>query len=179
MPSCRAEQGIPWEIRGHLHSRCYLFARLAIAVRAVLVGDSLSPRTRRPFALRHAAVALLAVSAVVVMLLTTGQMADLRVALPPLSRALAWLEQLPVPLDMHHVAFFALVALGWRLLLPRARWWRLLLGLCGLAIGTELLQFGTTGRTPALLDARDDVIGSGIGLLLGSLPLWWASRRHV
>jgi len=144
-------------------------------VRATVVADPLiapSPRVPRAFALRLAAVALIAACAIVAMLLTSGQMSDMRVALPPVSRAMNWLEGLPVPLDMDHVAFFALVALGLRLALPGVRWWRLLLGLCGLAILTELLQFGTIGRTPSLLDARDDVIGSVVGLLLGSLPLW-------
>ena len=68
---------------------------------------------------RHAAVALLAAFTVLVMLLSSGQMAGLRVALPPLSQAMSWLEGLPVPLDMDHVAFFAGFALAMRLLLPQ------------------------------------------------------------
>jgi hypothetical protein len=121
-------------------------------------------------------VALLAALAIVAMLLTSGQMSDLRVALPPLSRAMSWLEGLPVPFDMDHVAFFALVAAVLRVLLPALRWWTLLLVLAALAVGTELLQFATIGRTPKLLDARDDMIGAGIGLLLGSVPLWYAAQ---
>ena len=126
--------------------------------------------------LRHAVVALLAMFAMLVMLLTSGQMADLRVALPPLSRVMNWLEFLPLPFDMDHVVFFALVAAAMRIVLPQVAWWRLLLVLAALAVGTELLQFGTVGRTPKLLDARDDVTGAGIGLLLGSLPLWYAGQ---
>jgi len=123
---------------------------------------------------RHAAVALLAAFAVLAMLLTSGQMADLRVALPPLSNAMSWLESLPLPLDMDHVAFFAMVAIGLRLVLPTVRWGCLLLLLTLLAAGTELMQFATVGRSPKLLDARDDMIGAGIGLLVGSVPLWCA-----
>ena len=121
---------------------------------------------------RHAAVAMLTAGVVVAMLLSSGQMADLRTALPPLSRAMSWLEGLPVPLDMDHVAFFALVAAIMRMVLPQARWWRLLLMLGVLAAGTELLQFASDGRTPRWQDARDDLIGGGIGLLLGA-PLSW------
>lgn len=106
------------------------------------------------------------------MLLSSGQMSGLRAALPPLSRAMSWLERLPVPLDMDHVAFFALVAVAVRLVLPGIRWWWLLLGLAVLAVATELLQFGTVGRTPRWQDVRDDLIGSGLGLLCGSVLGW-------
>ena len=40
-----------------------------------------------------------------------------------------------------------------------------------LAGGTELIQFLVPGRTPKLQDARDDLIGGAIGLLLGALLL--------
>lgn len=126
----------------------------------------------RPKALTRAAVALLGLFAVTAMLLSSGQMSDLRVALPPLSRAMRWLEGLPGPFDMDHVAFFALLAGALRVLLPRVRWWWLLAGFAVLAAGTELLQFLTIGRTPKLEDARDDMLGAGIGLLLGSIPFW-------
>lgn len=124
----------------------------------------------------HVAAALLVGIVVSVMLLTSGQMAELRVALPPLSRALSWLDRVPGPFDMYHVVFFALVAAGLRVVLPHARWWGLL-GLLGLlAVGTELLQFSTVGRTPKLLDVRDDMIGAGVGLLVGSVPLWCRAK---
>ena len=116
---------------------------------------------------RHAAVALLAAFAVLAMLLSAGQMAELRVALPRLGGAMNWLEMQPAPFDLDHVVFFALLALPLRLLMPRARWRTLLLGLAVLAVGTELLQFGTAGRTPNPDDARDDMIGAVIGLALG------------
>ena len=129
---------------------------------------------------RRLAIALLAMlGAAGVMLLTSGQMSDLRGALPALSHVMNWLEFLPVPFDMDHVVFFALVAAGLRILLPDMRWWTLLLVLAALAAGTELLQFATVGRTPKLLDARDDMIGAGIGLLLGSVPLWCAGQAPV
>lgn len=134
--------------------------------------------SRTALTTRLAAVALLAALAVLVMLLTSGQMANVRLALPPLSQAMNWLEFLPLPFDMDHVAFFALVACGLRVLLPGVRWWLLLLALAVLAVGTELLQFATVGRTPKLLDARDDMVGAGLGLLLGSVPLWFAGHAN-
>jgi len=120
---------------------------------------------------RHVAVVLLAAFAVVAMLLTSGQMADLRVALPRLGRVMNWLEFLPLPFATDHVVSFGLIASVFRMLLPRTRWWWLLLGLTGLAASTELLQFGTIGRTPKLMDMRDDIIGASFGLLLGGLAL--------
>ena len=128
---------------------------------------------------RHAAVALLAAFTVLVMLLSSGQMAGLRVALPPLSQAMSWLEGLPVPLDMDHVAFFAGFALAMRLLLPQLPWQRLLLVVAALAVATELLQFASDGRTPRWQDARDDLIGGGIGLLVGALLSSLFSPRRL
>lgn len=110
--------------------------------------------------------------AIVAMLLSSQQMSELRVALPLLSRAMNWLEMLPLPLDMDHVVFFALVAGALRMLLPGVRAGRLLLGLAALAVGTEFLQFLTEGRTPNARDARDDMVGAGLGVLVGSIPLW-------
>jgi len=63
-----------------------------------------------------------------------------------------------------------------RVLCPDVRGWTLLLVLAALVGCTEWLQFATVGRTPKLLDARDDMIGAGIGLLLGSVPLWYAAQ---
>ena len=121
---------------------------------------------------RRVAVALLAAFAVLAMMLTSGQMAELRLAIPQLSEAMSWLEVLDLPFDMDHVAFFMPIAFAVRLLLARIPWWWLLLGLGVLAAGTELLQFATHGRTPKVLDARDDMVGAAIGLLLGQVLLW-------
>ena len=127
-----------------------------------------------PTGFRRPQLAAASIVAVVMtaMLLTSGQMAGLRELVPPLSRALGWLDRVPGPFDMYHVVFFALAASALRIVLPEARVWRLLALLGALAVGTELLQFATVGRTPRLLDARDDMLGACIGLLLGSLPLW-------
>lgn len=130
---------------------------------------SAPPTTRRAW--RLAAVVALVAAAAVAMLMTSGQMADLRVALPPLSHLLSRLDTVPVPLDLYHVVFFALLGLALRLLLPRAPWGWLLLGLGVLAAATELLQFGTVGRTPRLVDLRDDLIGAAAGLLAGDAML--------
>ena len=95
-------------------------------------------------------VALLALACLVLvaMLLSSSQMADVRVGLPWLSATMNWLEMQQTPFDLDHVAFFALVGLAMRLLLPRASNWVLLLLLAALAGTTELLQFSTVGRTP-------------------------------
>lgn len=125
---------------------------------------------------RLAAVGALIAGAAVAMLMTSGQMADVRMAVPPLSQAMNWLDLLPLPLDMYHVAFFALLGLAVRLLLPRVRWGWLLLGLAALAVATEVLQFGTVGRTPKVVDVRDDLIGSALGLLAGAAVLRCAGQ---
>ena len=118
-------------------------------------------------------VALLALACLVLvaMLLSSSQMADVRVGLPWLSATMNWLEMQQTPFDLDHVAFFALVGLAMRLLLPRASNWVLLLLLAALAGTTELLQFSTVGRTPRVADARDDVLGATLGLALGVLLL--------
>lgn len=139
------------------------------------MAEPLTPPARHwlsRFAPRHVAVALLAALVVLAMLLTSRQMAELRLAVPQLSEAMSRLEVLDLPFDMDHVAFFIPIAFAMRLLLPRLPWWSLLLGLGALAAGTELLQFATTGRTPKALDARDDMVGATIGVMVGNLLLW-------
>ncbi len=133
----------------------------------------MTPSTSAPtVSARIALVALLVAMVVGAMALTSGNMSDLRVALPPLSRAMNWLEGMPVQLDMDHVAFFMAITFATRLLLPRLRWWWIFFGVVVLALGTELLQFWIPGRTPKLQDARDDLVGGAAGLLIGTLPLW-------
>lgn len=119
-------------------------------------------------------VACAAVAVVVAMTLSAAQMSDLRLAFPPLSRAMNWLEGLGLPLDMDHVALFVLIGFAGRLLLPRVQAWQVWLGIGVLAAGTELLQFASDGRTPKLLDVRDDMIGASVGLLVGMVPAWLA-----
>lgn len=117
-------------------------------------------------------VILLLVVVFVAMMLTSHAMSDLRVAIPRLSRAMSWLEGLNVPFDMDHVAFFSGITFAARLLLPRVRWWWIALAVALLAGGTELIQFWVPGRTPKLMDVRDDLIGGAVGLVLGALVLW-------
>lgn len=130
-------------------------------------------RNRRAFGL----AALVAI-VVVAMVLSAGHLAAIRVALPPLSRALSWLERVPGPFDMDHLLFFALVAAGARVLLPRMRWWWLFAGFSLLAIATELMQHLTSGRTPKLSDVRDNLAGTAVGLVLGALPLALAGQAR-
>ncbi|MFA7322394.1 MAG: VanZ family protein [Dokdonella sp.] len=126
------------------------------------------------------ALALVALVALVVvaMTLSSQAMAELRRAMPMLSRAMSWLEGFDTPFDLDHVAFFMLIACLARLLL-RVRWWWIVLAIAALAAGTEFLQFWVDGRTPKLLDARDDLIGGVLGLLLGAaLRVAWRLLRH-
>ena len=128
---------------------------------------------------RHITVVGLLLAAVAALLLTSHQMSELRDALPSLSLLLSRLDHLDTPFDMPHVALFTLLAAALRVLLPGLRWWRLLLGIAVLAAGTELLQFLTIGRTPSLLDVRDDLVGTCVGLLAGSVPMLlaqWGKR---
>lgn len=125
-------------------------------------------------ALRLVVVAGLLAVTFMAMALTSAQMSDLRGAVQPLSRAMSWLEGMDLPFDMDHVAFFGALTCLARLLLPRVRWWGIALAVVLLAGATELMQFAVPGRTPKLSDARDDLVGGGIGLLIGSVPLWLA-----
>jgi len=114
---------------------------------------------------------LLALCALVgaVMMLSSNQMSALRFSAPPLSRFMSWLEGRPGPFDMDHVVFFTVVGIGLRLAFPRWSWRRLLLLLAALGAGTELMQFASHGRTPHWQDARDDVLGSMLGLAVCAL----------
>ena len=123
-------------------------------------------------------VAVLLASIVVAMMLTSHAMAELRIASPRLSETMSWLEVLDLPFDMDHVAFFAAMSCAARLLLPRMHWWWIGLAVVALAGGTELLQFWAPGRTPRLLDARDDLVGGAIGLSIGALVLWMVRGAH-
>ncbi len=115
---------------------------------------------------RLLALVVLVAAIVVAMTLSSHAMSDLRRAVPLLSRAMSWLEHFDMPFDMDHVAFFAGMTCATRLLLPRARWWWIALAAVVLAAGTEFIQFWVPGRTPKLTDARDDLIGAGLGLSL-------------
>ena len=118
--------------------------------------------------LRIGLVCVLLVIVWVAMTLTSHQMAALRFHIPRLSDAMNWLEFLQLPFDMDHVVFFSMITFAARLVLPRLPWWWLMLAVASLAAGTELIQYWVPGRTPNLLDVRDDVIGGAFGLLSGS-----------
>ncbi len=128
---------------------------------------------------RHGlALVVLVALVVVAMTLSSQAMAELRRAMPMLSRVMSWLEGFDTPFDLDHVAFFMLIACLARLQL-RVRWWWIVLAVAILAAGTEFLQFWVHGRTPKLLDARDDLIGGVLGLLLGAaLREAWRLLRH-
>lgn len=121
----------------------------------------------------------LLVTIFVAMMLTSHAMAVLRIDIPLLSESMSWLEVLNLPFDMDHVAFFAMMTIAARLLLPRLHWWWFMLAVGALAASTELIQFWIPGRTPKLLDARDDLVGGAAGLLIGALLLWLSGLVHA
>ena len=127
--------------------------------------------------LRWVVFGLSVVGLVVVVMLTSAEMAELRRDLPMLSRSMSWLERVwPGGPDLEHVLLFAGLGFFWRLLMLRARWWVLFLVLVGLALITEVMQYMTVGRTPRWSDARDDVVGAALGLLL-AVPFAVVLRR--
>lgn len=129
-------------------------------------GDSKPSGDESTERFRHVGILAFGAFAIVVMTLSSQSMSSLRAALPPLSLAMNWLAMLPVPVDLDHVAFFALLGFSARLLAPRAAGWRILVLLFALALLTEFLQFWSEGRTPKLQDARDDMVGAMLGFAL-------------
>lgn len=128
--------------------------------------------------LRWALLGLSVVALIVVVMLTSSEMAEIRRDLPMLSRSMSWLERVwPDGPDLEHVLLFAGLGFFWRLLMVRTRWWVLFLVLVALALVTEVMQYMTIGRTPRWTDARDDVFGAGIGLML-ALPFWALLRMR-
>ncbi len=53
------------------------------------------------------------------MALSSSQIEAVLRALPPLGRAVSWMEGLHLPFDWPHVAYFSALAFALRLLLPR------------------------------------------------------------
>lgn len=123
-----------------------------------------------------ACVVLLVGGVLFAMLLPMPQVDALSKAIPPLGRVLNALGKLKLPFDAVHVLFFVGVGGALRLTLPQVAWWRLLLATAILGAVSELLQVLAAGRTPSWLDARDDVLGAAMGMLIvQGLP--WAIHR--
>jgi hypothetical protein len=117
--------------------------------------------------LRWVLFGLSVVCLIVVVMLTSSEMAEIRRSLPMLSRSMSWLERVwPDGPDIEHVVLFAGLGFSWRLLMLGTRGWVLFLVLVALALVTEVMQYMTIGRTPRWSDARDDVVGAALGLLL-------------
>lgn len=95
-----------------------------------------------------------------------------------IGRPLLWLDNTSelLPLDLTHVALFALTGFLVAALWPRARWHHVAAALLALAIGSELLQFLAPGREPRIADVLDDLIGAAIGCSF-ALPVRWVARR--
>jgi hypothetical protein len=117
----------------------------------------------------------------VVVMLSSSELALLRIDHPWLSHFLSRLERMwPGGPDMDHVVLFGWLALSWRLLMPRMRWWWIVLALAALAMLTEAMQFMSHGRTPLWSDVGSNLIGVALGLLI-AMPfalLFGAARRE-
>jgi hypothetical protein len=130
---------------------------------------------------RWALLGLNLVGLLVVIMLSSAELAVLRLDHPWLSHFLSRLEHLwPGGPDMDHVVLFAWLAVSWRLLMPRMRWWHIALALAMLALLTEGMQFMSDGRTPLWSDVRDNLFGTALGLLLATpfTLLSGAARRE-
>ena len=127
--------------------------------------------------LRWVVLGLSVVGLVVVVMLTSAEMAEIRRGFPMLSRSMSRLERIwPDGPDLEHVVLFAGLGFLWRVLMLRTRWWILFLALVALALITEVMQYMTVGRTPRWTDARDDVVGAALGMLL-AMPVVVLLRR--
>jgi ABC-type phosphate/phosphonate transport system permease subunit len=117
----------------------------------------------------------------VVVMLSSSELALLRSDHPWLSHFLSRLERMwPGGPDMDHVVLFAWLALSWRLLMPRMRWWHVALALSGLALLTEAMQFMSHGRTPLWSDVGANLIGMVLGLLLAMpFALFFGAARRA
>ncbi len=122
------------------------------------------------------AVLTIVAGVVLAMMLPAQDVDALAKAIPLLGRSLNWLEKLNDSFDMVHVVFFVGVGAALRWVLRDQPWWRLLCVITLLGAGAELLQFASAGRTPSVMDARDDVLGGGVGLLLAAGLLWCRYR---
>ena len=116
------------------------------------------------------------VLAVLLVILAVGLTPDgvrwIRTEVPLANFGLGWLEMKSVGINATHVALFFAVGLVMACaLLPGAALWRAGLACLGLlvliAVASEALQLGSPGRTPRLVDIRDDLVGGGAVLVLG------------
>lgn len=122
----------------------------------------------------------LAVVVIATMAVSGDRLTQVEIAVPPVGAFTLWLEARPLPLDLRHVVFFAVATSLARVLLPSWPWWRVLAVAMVAAAGTEFAQYLVPGRTPRLTDVRDNMIGAGVGLVLGALPLHasrWTQRQ--
>ena len=116
---------------------------------------------------RWALLGLVVVALIVIVMLSSSDLASLRRAVPWLSRFLSRLEHLwPGGPDLDHVFLFGVLAATWRLLVPRMRWWIAAISLGSLAVMTEFMQFWSDGRTPLLSDVGANLAGAALGMVL-------------
>lgn len=122
---------------------------------------------------------LLVVGLLVTVMLSSSELATLRIDHPWLSRFLSRLERRsPGGLDLDHVFLFAMLAIAWRLLMPHMRWWIAGLALAALAVLTEVMQFWSDGRTPLLSDVGANLVGAALGMALMLPWTLWVGRRR-
>ena len=133
---------------------------------------------------RTASILLVVLLVVVAVGLSPDGVRWIRAEVPLARYGLGWLELKSSSLNATHVALFFLVGMVTACaLLPGRQLWvaglASLLLLAVMAVASEALQLGIPGRTPRLLDIRDDRVGGGVGLCLGLLlRAGWRWRRH-
>ena len=114
-------------------------------------------------------------------LLPSGAVAFLRTEFPWFGNSLGWMETLPDPLNLAHLAVYAGSALLVSLAMPKhVRRIDVVSATAGfvlLAIGTELLQLSVHGRNASLVDAANNLIGVVVGCAVGWALRIWLGRK--
>lgn len=114
---------------------------------------------------------------VVAVAMPSQTLANLRDNHPLFGDPLNWLDAVSPDVDLTHVILFAgatfVLAWLWR----RSQWWRGALPMIGLAIGSELLQFGIPGRQPLMGDLAADLLGIAVALVM-AIPIGWHAKRQ-
>jgi VanZ family protein len=111
-----------------------------------------------------------------VLLVPNTTLAWIRSESPWLSNEINQIEMIWPSADTVHILAFATLGVVARLALPNVRAGWIILGALLFSMITELLQFFVPGRTPLILDVRDNMLGLLLGLGCASFILWMCSR---
>lgn len=94
-----------------------------------------------------------------------------------LGQPLNWLETISPAIDLEHVLLFCGIGILLRMLRPRMPWALFAAWMAALAAGSEVVQFLVPGRTPRLIDVRDDLLGALLGSVLAIGGGWLLRGR--